>query len=182
MRRLPAFVISLAALVGAPSVLAWKPTTHQYAVDRSIDQMPDSWRKATLRENIRYVRAGSMGPDLWYPVLSSFARYWRNSPTARQPRTGLPGGDSATLGWPAPRLEDRVPQLAPAEPGYSWYLQFLKAGGRCAFRPLRRRLVSTFRTRGWPDLRSHGPKGGGEAGTHRSRAIPPVIQAVAGRR
>ena len=55
---------------------AWKPTTHQIEAVRGAELLdPSNPLRETLLSNERYLRAGSMGPDLWYPTLPSLRQY-----------------------------------------------------------------------------------------------------------
>lgn len=55
---------------------AWKVTTHQAVAVRAAQDLPDGDLKTVLLGNERYLRAGSMGPDIFYlPPYMAYGVY-----------------------------------------------------------------------------------------------------------
>jgi hypothetical protein len=66
----------LAILPTAPPAWAWKVTTHQAVVVKAAQDLPDGDLKTILLANERYLRAGSMGPDIFYlPPFMAYNAY-----------------------------------------------------------------------------------------------------------
>lgn len=95
---------------------AWKPTTHQEAaVAAAVSLDPSNPLRPELLANERYVRAGAIGPDLWYgaPVFmrySDMAHYCRTDELAKALRdTATTAQERAfAYGWLSHNVADSV--------------------------------------------------------------------------
>lgn len=85
-----AFLCLLTILAGVQPVWAWKVTTHQAVAVKAAQDLPDGDLKVTLLANERYLRAGSMGPDIFY--LPPFMAYIPPTPISRT--------TARRIGWP----------------------------------------------------------------------------------
>src|SRR5262245_2432375 len=86
------FASVLGVLLVPTRAAAWKVTTHMIIAERSAAALEDAALRHTLVSNIDYLRAGSIGPDVFYaphfrnPVLSPVDSHY--SDLAHYCRTG----------------------------------------------------------------------------------------------
>jgi hypothetical protein len=109
-----------AALVGqAHFAFAWKPLTHAVQAFKTADSLPlDDPLRARLIENLPYLEAGSVGPDLFYALmparealLSDVAHYCKTSDLAEAMLAkagGNPKLEAYALGWLSHNVADSV--------------------------------------------------------------------------
>ncbi len=108
--------VPLILIGGASEVKAYKVTTHMVAAQKAAELLPDSPLKTTLLGNMQYLRAGAVGPDVFYASVylahySDLAHYCKTDALATAMLAGA-GGDAQlkafALGWYSHNVQDSV--------------------------------------------------------------------------